>query len=286
MTRVVVTGYASLDHVVSLDGVVRPGATTRMRRMAAGWARPGGSPAYVATALTQGGAKADIVSWVGADDAGRTYQAALAARGLSCTGIAVLPGVTPVAILAYAPDGGCICLYDPGLPEPPTLAPSQAALLHGAAWVCITVGPPGVTDALLDALPAQARLAWAVKDDAHAVDRARAARLAARADLICHSAAEAGFVAAALAQAGDLRPDAIRVETRGAAGAAMLWRGRSLALPAPPLAVRDPTGAGDTLVGGIIAGLIRAPEDTPAALAAGIEAACSLLRGRLAEDRQ
>jgi ribokinase len=282
MTRVLITGYASLDHVVLLADDPVAGTTTRMRRATGAWPRPGGSPAYVAAALAAGGvAEAMPVSWVGDDAAGEAYRAALAARGLRCEGIATIGGApTPVAILAYAPNGACFCLYDPGLPEPGGLTPLQLDLLASTDWVCLTVGPPSVTDLVLDRLPPATRLAWAVKHDPRAISSAQAARLAGRADLICYSRAEAGFVASALAEAGARRQGAVLVETDGAEGARIAWGGQSLAVPATPISVRDPTGAGDTLVGGLIAALIANPHDKPAALRAGMAAAAAMLRAR------
>jgi ribokinase len=281
VTRVVVTGYAGLDHVVALAGTPMAGATVRMRRLPGAWPRPGGSPFYVAAALAAGGiAEVAPLTWVGSDAAGEEYQAALAACGLCCDGIATLSGATPVTIMAYAPDGGCFCLYDAGSPEPEALTPVQADLLATAGWVCVTVGPPAITDAVLDRLPAEASLAWAVKADPRSFSPAQAARLAARADLICHSRAETGFVAAAVAGAGRRRPGAIRVETRGPEGAMLTWDGECRILPTDPLPVRDPTGAGDTLVGGVIASLIANPDDKPGAVRAGIAAARAMLRTR------
>lgn len=281
MSRVVVTGYASLDHVVALAGLPVCGATVRMRRLPGAWPRLGGSPAYVATALAAAGvAGVAPLTWVGADAPGDAYRAALAARGLSCAGIATVAGATPVAILAYAPDGDCVCLYDPGLPEPAALTPAQADLLAAADWVCVTAGPAAVTETVLDRMPDAARLAWAVKADPRAVPPALAARLAARADLICHSRAEAGFAAA-----GPLRSGAMLVETHGAEGATLTCDGQTVVLPAEPLTVRDPTGAGDTLVGGIIASLIAVPDDKPGAVRAGIAAATAMLRDRKSEEK-
>lgn len=277
MTRVVVTGYASFDHVMQLDGVPVPGATTRiLRRPAQAWPRVGGSPAYVAAALIAGGIPdAAPLSWVGADADGDAYCAALDARGIRSDGIErVAGGRTPMALLGYTPDGGCLCLYHASLREPLAITPHQDALLRAAAWVCVTVGPAEITERVLALTPP--RLAWAVKHDARALTRAHAQALATRADLICFSQAEAEFIGSV----GGLRPDCIAVETRGAAGAVVRWHHEETALPAIPLASADPTGAGDTLVGGMLAALIAAPNNPVGALRAGMEAAADLLRRR------
>ena len=277
MTRVAITGYASLDHVALLEGVPQPGTTTRIAARPA-WPRLGGSPAYVAAALAASKAAEPVpLSWVGDDAPGAGYCAALTALGVRSDGIAILPGVrTPMAILAYQPDGGCYCLYDPGQVEPPGLSAAQANLLAGADWVCLTVGPAAVTDAVLDSVSPATRVAWVVKHDAHAVAKAQAARLATRADLICYSRTEAAFVAAA----GRVRCDAVVVETHGAEAAVISWNDDRVTVPIEALPVRDPTGAGDTLAGGVIAALIANPDDKPGALRAGVAAAGSMLLSR------
>ena len=79
------------------------------------WPRLGGSPAYVASALVEGGLH-DVFP----DQLGRqtTRTACATAEGLArlevrTEGIALRSGRTPICILAYQPDGACHCLYDP-----------------------------------------------------------------------------------------------------------------------------------------------------------------------------
>ena len=60
-------------------------------------------------------------------------------------------------ILAYQPDGDCHCLYDPGLAEPIELDTAQRELVAVADWVCLTIGPAGVTRAALEAARPVAR---------------------------------------------------------------------------------------------------------------------------------
>ena len=166
MTRFAVAGYASLDYCVRLDRAPRADATATIVGRPAEWPRLGGSPAYVASALVAGGLDAvAAVSWVGDDAEGRGYREALAARGVDVAGIASHPGRTPVCILAYQPDGGCHCFYDPSLAAPLALDPGQARLVAAADWVCLTVGPAEATAQALAAARPEARLVWAVKAD-------------------------------------------------------------------------------------------------------------------------
>jgi len=288
VSRIAITGYASLDHVALLDGTPRAGRTTTIiSRPADAWPRLGGSPAYVAAALVDGGiANALPVSWIGDDEPGRSYRAQLEAKGIAGDGVHVVAGArTPIAILAYEPDGGCICLYHPGMPPGLGLADSQRALIAQADWVCITIGPPDATDAVLDAMRPDARLAWIVKGDPRAMSAARAARLAAHADLICYSHAEGTFLQEVLG-GGKRRQDQVRIETRGAAGAALMRNGRTTVLATTPVTVRDPTGAGDTFAGGALAALVQGQSDPAAIVDAGHVAARRLLEARRAHETE
>lgn len=287
MTRFAVAGYASLDYCVRLDRAPRADATATIVGRPAEWPRLGGSPAYVASALVAGGLDAvAAVSWVGDDAEGRGYREALAARGVDVAGIASHPGRTPVCILAYQPDGGCHCFYDPSLAAPLALDPGQARLVAAADWVCLTVGPAEATAQALAAARPEARLVWAVKADRRAVPPDLAARIAARADVIACSAAESGFAAEALAASGAPDRPRILVETRGSEGVLLRAGGRETRIGAEPLDAQDATGAGDTFLGGFLAALARMPDAPAQAVAAGARAARDLLlaRGRAGKD--
>ena len=73
---------------------------------------------------------------------------------------------TPIAILAYEPEGGCVCLYHPGMPQGDAgLTSCKQELIARADWVCVTIGPPAATAAVLETIGTQAKLAWVVKHD-------------------------------------------------------------------------------------------------------------------------
>lgn len=280
---IAIIGYASLDHVAMLDSVPRPGRTsTILARPRNAWPRLGGSPAYVASALAAAGvANARPVSWIGEDAAGEAYLAQLRDRGVAVDAMARVPGArTPIAVLAYDPDGGCACLYDPGMPKDLDLSAAQRDVVARAGWLCVTIGPTRATLAALDALGPAARLAWVVKDDPRALTPELAARLAARADLICHSRAERSFVEAAFRAAPEARPGRILVETLGGEGAVVSRAGTSRTVPTVPFETPDPTGAGDTFAGGVIAALAGGETDLVAVVEAGHRAAATLLRSR------
>ena len=143
---VVVTGYASLDYAVRLDRPPRPDTTATILSRPDEWPRLGGSPAYVAAALVEGGVRDAIpISWVADDADGARYRTGLARCGVRTDGVALRSGRTPVCILAYQPDGACHCLYDPGLAEPIELDTAQRDLVAAADWVCLTIGPAEAT---------------------------------------------------------------------------------------------------------------------------------------------
>jgi ribokinase len=283
--KVAVVGYASLDYVVRLDTAPRPDRTSTILSRAADWPRLGGAPAYVAAALAAGGVgDATAVSWVGDDREGERYRASLAERGLSAEGIGLRPGRTPVCILAYEPDGGCHCLYDPGLRRQPEMDQRQRTLIAAAQALCITVGPAGATREALALARADASVAWVVKADPRAVPRDLADALAARADLIIFSRGEAAFIEDALERANNaIRPPVV-VETRGRREVALRQGGEIDVVPVDPIEIDDPTGAGDTFAGGFLAARLTGADPTTA-LREGVAAARAMLAERSRSSR-
>ncbi len=248
--NIVVTGYASMDYALRLDSPAAPDRTATIISRPREWPRLGGSPAYVASALAEAGARgATPISWIGDDAQGLRYREELRLRGVAIEGVRARPGRTPVCILAYQPDGGCLCLYDPGLDPAPQLDDGQRALIRAADLICLTVGPAQATHEALALASPDAKIVWAVKADPRATPPELAAALAARADLVVHSQGEAAFVA----EAGALRREAIRIETRGAAGVALYSNGEETRVAVDPLSTDDTTGAGDAWLGGFLA---------------------------------
>lgn len=282
MSRVAVIGYASLDHVAMLDGLPRAGRTTTIvDRPDGAWPRLGGSPAYVAGALVANGvADAFPVSWIGDDTGGEIYRGQLAARGIAEDGIAVVPASrTPASVMAYLPDGGCACLYDPGLTDAPGLTPAQERLISRADWLCVTIGPAAATEAALAAMSADARLCWVVKHDPRAMPPSLATRMASRADAIFCSQSERSFVGEALA-GRPARAGQALIETHGGEGATLLRDGHEWFAKANALTIADPTGAGDSFAGGALAALVKGESDPLTILDAGHAAAHAVLAPR------
>jgi ribokinase len=283
MTRIAVTGYASLDHVVQLNGPPRPNRTALIAARDAGaWPRLGGSPAYIVPALRRAGHDdATLITWVGRDAEGERYLRLLAAAGLPTGGVSrALNGPTPVCILAYDPAGDCYCLYEAGAGRGISFDARQRQLVTSAAWVCVAAQQATATRDVLSRLSPEQTLVWAVKADADAFPPDVRRDLAARADLIVHSRSERPFVEPALAEAGSGRTGRILVETRGPEGAQVTAFGQTTQVATERVVVSDPTGAGDTFLGGLIGALITAPGDPVGAVRSGDRAARAMLAAR------
>ena len=278
---IVITGYASLDYAVRLDRAAEPDRTATIVSRPAEWPRLGGSPAYVAAALVASGARdAAPVSWIGDDSDGMRYRESLARLAVRIDGVEARPGRTPTCILAYQPDGGCHCFYDPGLAQPPTLGEGQRALIASADCLCLTVGPTGATRAALALARPDATVVWAVKADRRAVPDDLAVALALRADVVVFSRGEAEFVARATHAAGPQDKPRLSIETRGSDGVAITRDGVVDIVAVEPVEASDSTGAGDTFLGGFIAALIGGAQPRDAANA-GAAAARALLATRI-----
>lgn len=287
MSRIAITGYASLDHVILLDGAVTPGRTTTiLDRSVKSWPRLGGGPAYVALAVHAAHPRAAIpVSWIGQDGLGGNYVRQLEDQGISGAGIAAVAGArTPISVLAYDQAGDCACLYDPGLPAGIGLDAAQKHLIEGSDWVGVTIGPMAVTDQLLAMLRADQKLAWVVKNDPKAITPEQSAALYERADLVFCNGRERAFLDEARAAGRTARGGQIIVETQGRRGARFLRGDENHFVAAEPVEVTDPTGAGDTFAGGVIAAIMKGETDLEAIGRAGNEAARALLLERRAEE--
>lgn len=285
MSAVVISGYASLDHAIVLGGDVVFGRTTIISSRPTAWPRLGGGPAYVASALVAGGiAEVRPLSWVGEDDLGRRYKALLAERGIATQGVAAVPGTrTPVSVLVYNGDGDCACLYDPGQPaEELRLDASQRGLLGDADWVVMTIGPKVVTDEILALLHPRQRLAWIVKNDPAAITAAQSAAFFERADIVFCNGKERHYLDSLGAPAG--LPDRIVVETQGRRGATLSRDGETVSVAAEAVEATDPTGAGDSFAGGVLAALLGGQTRLDALGVAGVAAARALLTTRLNEE--
>jgi ribokinase len=272
MSRLVVTGYASLDFAVGLDGQAEGDRTTLIAaRDPEAWPRAGGCPTYISGAAVRAGQQATPVMWIGKGAEGEGFVARLAAQGIGTEGIGVVDSLrSPTALLVYQSDGSCMCLYDPALGRAEVLTQAQKELIASATHLCVAVGPHQLMDEIVALCPADARLYWAVKNDPDAFPPALRGRLAARADVIFHSASERSLIGETCA---------VLVETRGSDRVVVTAGGKAQELPVLPIDIADTTGAGDSFAGGYIAGEMTGADPVEAA-GAGIKAAAALLADR------
>jgi ribokinase len=290
MKRIAISGYASLDYILQLAGAPQPSRTVvvKSRPDADAWPRAGGSPTYIGAAIKRaGGVDVSIVTWIGKDAVGTEYLNRIAALGLATDGIARnLPGRTPICLLAYDPEGICYCFYEALEARAGVFTNEQLGVVESADWVCLAAQPPAATRAALDRLTDRQTLVWAVKGDADAFPDALRADVVTRANLIVHSRGERDFVAPFLtARRG--QPDRLVVETLGADGAVLTINGKTVHAPLEDgkrIETRDPTGAGDTFLGGFVAALMAKPDDPVAAVQAGQTSARAMLVARSQES--
>ena len=242
----------------------------------------GGAEANVACTLAALGVPARWVGRVGDDHFGRVILSTLGGHGVDVsavevdpvrqTGLYVKEIITPHADAAdnspstrmrYYRAGSAACDMSPRLAD--TAALRDAPLLHlSGITAALSESCAALTDALLTprrpgrivAFDVNFRPAlWAGRDPAVLIDLAR------RADLVFIGADEAE----AICGVGD--PDELRrlmpeprtlVVKQGADGAAGFEAGERVDVPALPVRIAEPTGAGDAFAAGFIAATLRA----------------------------
>lgn len=291
---VAVIGYASLDFSTSVRDFRGVDATSILQRGIMSAEPDAGGIAHIVRAAARAGAPTTAVSWVGDDRFGALWAEAIATAGSSDAGVSVLGDRSPNSTLIHIGTGGTICLFDPGACTPERLSEAQRAVLRDSAWVVLTVAPRAVVAEVLDLLPDDTGLIWAVKHDDAAYTPESIERILARADVVSFSAAERAYVSApGLSPEQRVRPGALVVETRGPAGVAWsfgsaLGPDRADSMPVEPIEAENTTGAGDTFVGALAAGFAagggraaRSDADVRALVATASAAAGALLRSRI-----
>jgi ribokinase len=286
--KVVVTGYASLDHVMGVQALPGTNQTAIVEgRLSRAWPRQGGCAPNVARGITAAQIPTELVTWLGDDAEGEHYLRDLREDGVGTRGVSVRQGEhTASTYLFYAADGGSMCFYDPGGVRSLGLSEVQQKLVVEADWLCVTVGPRGVSEDLLQAVPESVKVVWSVKADPDAFPPPVVRALLARSVAVVFSHGERPFLKESVSPQDPLwlvSDGALVVETRGESGVSVLAAEDEHTYPVEPVPVADPTGAGDAFVAGMLARLVRRPGDHEGAVLGGIEAARHFLDNRAKE---
>jgi ribokinase len=314
---VLVSGYASIDTVYRACAPPRVGETALLKGAVVSSPRCGGCGPGATLALAREGCRVALLTWLGDDAEGRACLHTWREAGIDPGGVVVAAGqASPRSFLFYDPEGGATCYYHPSESAGLRLDSPGRELLADAGALAVTVGPAALTEALLDARRPDQPLAWNVKADGHAFPPHLRARLLREADVVCLNRGELEFVAAALTplppspiamgEGGTKAPlpsqwergwgegispssiqrhtSGIVVVTDGAAGCRVMWPGGSVDVPAEPVQISDPTGAGDAFFGAFVAKWLRGAAPPDAASAAA-EHVAAFLRQRAEEAK-
>ena len=252
MTELVVTGYASMDYVVALNGFVQVDKTTLVsHRDSTAWPRLGGCVSYVSVAAALAGHRVTPISWVGSDRDADAFRDGLNKLNISTAGIhRQSDSASPVAMLIYQADGSCSCLFDRAFSGTEILAPTQLDAIGRADHLCLTAGPGHLMDPILNARKPSAKLYWVLKNDVSCFTPQICERLSSEADVIFGNRAESHMIDGLTSQSTTI------VTTNGTAGVDIYTGGLHIETIVNYVETNDPTGAGDTFAGGYIGALI------------------------------
>ena len=252
---VVAVGKLVADVVLWLDAELVRGGQVRVRRTITA----GGAPANVAAGLARLGVPVRLAGWAGADLLADGLLAGLRERGVDVA--VVRRGSAPVGTVLVHPDGERTLLADAGEGglEAPDLDPAWfagASVVHLDGYDLL----PGRWPDVVATAAVRAREAGAaVSVDVAAANRIEAFGAIAYADLLRRLRPDLLLCndreAAVLGDVAALAP--LVVVHAGAGPTRVLAAGQELAVPVPPTAVVDTTGAGDAFAAGLLAGWHR-----------------------------
>src|SRR6266540_6991239 len=102
--RVVVSGFAALDHAMGVGELPGPNRGTLVtRRLSEPFPRQGGSAPQIAGHLSLSGVPVDLLTRLGNDEAGMRYLNDLRSRGVGVSAVEVTPGRSAAAWLFLRP---------------------------------------------------------------------------------------------------------------------------------------------------------------------------------------
>lgn len=258
--RIAVVGSLNADVTLWVARRPSPDETLHAERIA--WFR-GGKGANQAVAAARLGAEVVMVGRIGDDEQGQWLCSGLEAEGIDCRHVASVDVATGLAVITVDPDDVSIVVAAGANASLDAAGVQAAAAEIAAADALLLQGEVSAEAARAAAEIAREHGVIVVLNPAPYNDVAAAA--VPLADVVIVNRAESEQLRADPA-AVRLRPGAVLVETRGAAGCVVrTWDAREPALgsqdahgtmvPAPPATVRDATGAGDAFAGAFAVGM-------------------------------
>ncbi|HEX2770959.1 MAG TPA: PfkB family carbohydrate kinase [Micromonosporaceae bacterium] len=278
-----VIGQITRDLVLTVDQVPGPAGTTAVRQRRE---MLGGKGANQAVGLAQLGVSVGLLGVVGDDEVGRRVLDQARSDGIDTSPVVCRPG-TETALVVDIVDRQGQWHYLESMPAGTLLTePDVAATpaLDGASAALVQLQQPTAA-ALAAARRAHAAGARVLLDGAPEEARQRDALLAV-ADIVRADAREAEKLtgasvtdpASAVRVGRDLlgRGPSMVALAVGTRGNAFIWRDGQALIPLVDTPVADTTGAGDALIAGLVAALLRGEEPRQAARFAVAAAAATV----------
>ena len=263
--RIAVVGSLNADVTLWVPKRPSPDETLHAERVA--WFR-GGKGANQAVAAARLGAEVVMVGRVGDDEQGQWLRSGLAAEGIDCRHVRSAPEPTGLALITVDPDDVSIVVAAGANASLDPAGVHAASAQIAAADVLLLQGEVSADAARTAADIARRHDVRVVLNPAPYNDVAPA--VLPLADIVIVNRAESEQMRRSGAGAPALRPDAVLVETRGAAGCvvgALRTAGPapepqdspdtadSIIVGAPRVDVVDATGAGDAFAGAFAVGI-------------------------------
>lgn len=273
MARILVTGIATLDHVVDVDQY--PEEDSEQRALG-GQTVPGGNAANTAYLLVQAGHQVDLAAVVAAGRDGDALLAALSARGIGVERCIWRPGRTPTSwIVRSRATGSRTIVHDRDLPEFDAESFAQPGL-EAYDWFHFEGRNPAELPAVLGTV----RQIAVDQPVSLELEKPRAGLEASLslADVLMYSrgwalAQGVPEPEAFIQGVSVVRPEPVQTLTWGHRGAWVTQHGRiDHCPPQSGLQVSDSLGAGDSFNAGLIDALVSG-EPAPRALARAVRLA-------------
>lgn len=218
---------------------------------------PGGNAVNVAVAARRGGVPSAYLGAVGQDEMGTILRHALASEKVDTERLRVLPGDTAWCEVRLVDADRQFGDTDAGVSR---IKLTEADLDYLARFAVVHTGDNSMLEDQIAAVSARTRVSF----DFGERPRDYVDQLIGQVWCACFSASHlsAGDATALADEMAALGPELVLV-SEGARGAQLIAGGTRFRVPSGAADVTDSLGAGDALIGGVLAGLIsgRSPQD-------------------------